>query len=161
VIATAFCLFIAISFSLDVSDYFNRTWVFFFALSTTILIISSRLLGFFIISFMAAKKLFARNVIIVGSGVQAEKLINQIEREKPRLNNIIGIFDDRIERAGPTVCGYPVLGNLEDLQKYIRKTKVDDVFITLPWSADERVYQITRKLRELPVHIHLSSDMIG
>ena len=88
-------------------------------------------------------------------------LIEKIDNEYPKLNNIMGILDDRLERTGPEVCGYPVLGNLNDLQRYIRNHKIDDVIITLPWSADERLYNIARKLRELPVHIYLSSDLVG
>ncbi len=53
------------------------------------------------------------------------------------------------------------MGNLEELNNYIRNNEVDDVIITLPWSADERLYRIARKLREFPVHVYLSSDMVG
>jgi Undecaprenyl-phosphate glucose phosphotransferase len=161
VLATAFCLFISIAYSLDVTDYFNKSWVYWFVASSTTLIICGRIFGYYVIKLMTKNKLFARNVIIVGSDRRAEMLIEKIESEDPKLNNIIGIFDDRIERTGPEVCGYPVLGNLDDLHRYIRNNKVDDVIITLPWSADDRLYKIARKLREFPVHIYLSSDLVG
>ena len=161
VIGTAFCLLIAVTFSLNVSDFFSNTWIYSFAIASIIMIIAGRVIGHTIINYMAAKQMFARSVIIVGSDRRAEMLIEKIDNENPKLNNIIGIFDDRTERAGPEVCGYPVLGNLDELQRYIRKNKVDDVIITLPWSADERLYKIARRLRELPVHIYLSSDLVG
>ncbi|MBL4602286.1 MAG: undecaprenyl-phosphate glucose phosphotransferase [Emcibacteraceae bacterium] len=161
VLATAFCLFISIAYSLNVTDYFNKTWVYYFIGSSVFLIIFGRVLGFYVIKFMTKNKLFARNVIIIGSDRRAEMLIEKIDNEYPKLNNIMGIFDDRLERTGPEACGYPVLGNLNDLQRYIRNHKIDDVIITLPWSADERLYNIARKLRELPVHIYLSSDLVG
>ena len=161
VLATAFCLFISIAFSLDVTDYFNKTWVYYFVSSSTILVILGRVIGYYIITLLAKKKLFARNVIIVGGDKRAEMLIEKIESENPKLNNIIGIFDDRLDRIGPEVCGYPVLGNLDELRRYIRNNDIDDVIITLPWSADDRLYSIARKLRELPVHVYLSSDLVG
>lgn len=161
VLGTAFCLFVAIAFSLDVTDYFNKTWVYYFIGSSSFLVLGGRLVGYYVIRFMAKKKIFARNIIIVGSDKRAEMLIEKIENEYPKLNNIVGVFDDRIERTGPDVCGYPVLGNLDQLRRYIRNNKIDDVIITLPWSADNRLYEIARKLRELPVHIYLSSDLVG
>jgi len=161
VIATAFCLFVSIAFSLDVTDYFNKTWVYYYFASAPALVILGRIVGYYVISMMTKKQLFVRNVIIVGSDRRAEMLIDKIESESPKLNNIVGIFDDRIERTGPDVCGYPVLGNLDELRRYIRNNKIDDVIITLPWSADDRLYQIARKIRELPVHIYLSSDLVG
>jgi len=161
VLATAFCLFISIAFSLSVTDYFNKQWVYYFITSSITFVILGRIVGYYVIKTMAKNKLFSRNVIIVGSDRRAEMLIDKIEGEYPKLNNIIGIFDDRKERAGPEVRGYPVLGNLDELTRYIRNNEVDDVIITLPWSADDRLYNIARKLRELPVHIYLSSDLVG
>lgn len=161
VMVTAFSLFFSIAFSLDVTDYFYRNWMGYFAISSTLLIILGRIIGYTVIRLMTKYHLFARKVIIVGSDQRARMLIEKIEKENPRLNRIIGIFDDRLERVGPEVCGYPVLGNLTELNRYIRKNEVDDVIITLPWSADERLYKIARKLREFPVHVYLSSDMIG
>lgn len=161
VIMTAFSLFIAITFSLNVSDYFSQLWIFTFAGVLILLMISGRMIGFLIIRYMAKQKFFARNIIVVGSDRRAEMLLEHIDQEELKLNNVIGIFDDRIERSASSVCGYPILGNLKDLHRYIRNNKVDDVIITLPWSADERLYDIANKLREFPVHIYLSSDLVG
>ncbi len=161
VLVTAFCLFISIAFSLDVTDYFYRNWMGYFAISSTFLVILGRVMGYYLITFMAKHRLFARNVIIVGGDKRAEMLIEKIDSENPKLNKILGIFDDRSDRIGPEVCGYPVLGNLDELRNYIRNNNVDDVIITLPWSADTRLYDIARKLRVLPVHIYLSSDLVG
>jgi Undecaprenyl-phosphate glucose phosphotransferase len=38
---------------------------------------------------------------------------------------------------------------------------VHDVVITLPWNADERLVSIIGRLRNLPVHVYLGSDLIG
>ncbi|MBK8208926.1 MAG: undecaprenyl-phosphate glucose phosphotransferase [Rhodospirillales bacterium] len=74
---------------------------------------------------------------------------------------IVGIFDDRRTRISREVNGFPVLGNLDDLVRYVRSGKIHDVVITLPWSADDRLVNIIGKLRALPVHIYLGSDLIG
>jgi Undecaprenyl-phosphate glucose phosphotransferase len=57
--------------------------------------------------------------------------------------------------------GYPVLGTVDDLFTYAREHRVDDVIVSLPWSAEKRMPEIVSKLKELPVHIRLGSDMAG
>ncbi|NET39026.1 MAG: hypothetical protein F6K19_44805, partial [Cyanothece sp. SIO1E1] len=84
-----------------------------------------------------------------------------MDKEKPRFNNVIGVFDDRHARIGPSVAGIPVLGNLDQMMRFVRSNRVDDIIVTLPWNADERLMSIISRLRELPANIHLGSDLVG
>src|SRR5690606_38845331 len=86
---------------------------------------------------------------------------HQLDREKPSVNKVVGIFDDRIGRVGPTVGGYPLRGNLEALIRFVREHHVDDIIVALPWNADERQLEIVSRLRELPAHVHLVSALVG
>jgi len=160
-IGTSFMLLLAVAFSMKVSDEFSRVWMFTYGASAFAAIFSTRLAGFFLISHLANIGVFARNVLIVGGGKQAEQLIAQMAKERPRFNHVAGIFDDRLERIGPTVGRAPVLGNLDSLIDYVRNNRVDDIVVTLPWNADERLVDIISKLRVLPADIHLGSDLVG
>jgi Undecaprenyl-phosphate glucose phosphotransferase len=71
------------------------------------------------------------------------------------------VFDDRGTRIGHDVNGCPVLGDLDDLVGYVRRGLLQDVVITLPWNADERLVGIIDRLRNLPVNVCLGSDLIG
>ncbi len=102
-----------------------------------------------------------RNIAIVGASGQAKHLVERLRREDAPWKRIIGIFDDRRTRITDEIDGFAVLGNLDDLVTYVRQGHVQDVVITLPWSADGRLIDIISKLRALPVHIYLGSDLIG
>ncbi len=158
---TSFMLLLAVAFSMKVSDEFSRVWMYTFGFSAFATIFLTRLIGFFVISHLANIGVFARNVLIVGGGKQAEQLIAQMAKERPRFNHVAGIFDDRLERIGPTVGRAPVLGNLDSLIDYVRNNRVDDIIVTLPWNADKRLVDIISKLRVLPADIHLGSDLVG
>ena len=158
---TAFLFLMAVYFSLKVSEEVSRVWTFSYAISAFGCIFLTRVIGFFVISHLANIGIFARNVLIVGGGRQAERLIEQLSKETPQFNNIIGVFDDRHARIGPRVANVPVLGNLDEMMSYVRNNRIDDIIVTLPWNADERLMSIISRLRELPANIHLGSDLVG
>jgi len=159
--ATAFLFLMAVFFSLKVSEEISRVWTFGYAVTAFLGIFITRVIGYVVISHMANIGVFARNVLIVGGGRQAERLLEQLEKEKPRFNNVVGVFDDRHARIGPSVGNIPVLGNLDDMMRFVRSNRVDDIIVTLPWNADERLMSIISRLRELPANIHLGSDLVG
>lgn len=158
---TTFMLLLAVAFSLKVSNEFSRVWMYSFGAATFIVILSYRLIGFLVINYLASRGICTRNVVVLGGGKQTERLLKQLSNEKPAINKIVGIFDDRIERVGPTVGGHLLLGNIDALIKFVRTNHVDDIIVALPWNADERQIEIVSRLRELPAHVHLVSDLVG
>ena len=160
-LGTAFLLLLAIAFSLKVSDTFSRRWIYTFAFSACAATIVFRLAGYAFIQQLSRAGICVRNVAILGGGEQGKRLLAHIARTDPAFINVIGVFDDRMQRIGPSVEGCPVLGNMDQLIDFSRKNRIDDVVVALPWSADERLAGIVNKLRELPVNIHLGTDLAG
>ena len=158
---TAFLMLLAVAFATKVSSDFSRVWMFSYGVLSFSAIFIIRTIGYLTIRHLANIGVFARNVLIVGGGKQAEKLLELMAKERPRFNHVAGVFDDRLERVGPNVGMAPVLGNLNDLVEYVRSHRVDDIIVTLPWNADERLVSIIGRLRELPANIHLGSDLVG
>ena len=74
---------------------------------------------------------------------------------------LIGIFDDRRDRVPHYLGGYPVLGTIDDLVTFASRHRVDLVVVALPWSAEGRLLDCMRKLRNLPVDVRLCPDLIG
>ena len=161
VLAVVFLLFLAIIFSLKISDQFSRVWLFSWFLTAFALILLERSLYSTLFYRWAKAGELSRNIVIVGSGEQAKMLLWQLNNRNDPWFNIIGIFDDRKERVGPSFSGVPVIGSLDDLLDYARNNRVDDIIVTLPWSADQRLMETIAKLEELPVHIRLGSDLAG
>lgn len=159
--STAFMLLLAVCFSLKISDSFSRVWLYSYAFSAFFMIVAYRVIGSVTIASLAKRNICMRNVIIFGSGEQATRLIEQFEKRKLHFNKVIGVFDDRQTRASAKMKDYPVIGNIEELKRFVRNNHVDDIIIALPWNADERQVDIVRQLRELPSHVHLVSDLVG
>jgi Undecaprenyl-phosphate glucose phosphotransferase len=118
-----------------------------------------RVMASSVLTRLANMRVFSRNAVIVGAGEQTKRLLAHVKNAQPRFVSILGLFAETSPDL--THVGYPVLGGIEDLDSYIRQNQVDDVIISLPWSADERITALVGKLRELPVNVYLSSDLVG
>lgn len=96
------------------------------------------------------------NIVVVGATRAAERLI--FASLKSREVNIIGVFDDRADRAPQTLYGVPVLGDTDTLMNHRVMPYVDRVVITVPAKAQARVSQLIERLRVLPNEITLLLD---
>ena len=153
-------ILVAAAFALQISQDFSRVWFFGSVMGAATAIGGCRGLAKGLIDHMARGGLLVRNIAIVGAGGQAEHLVASLRQHETPWNRVIGIFDDRKTRIDTEIKGLPVLGDMDDLINYVRAGKIHDVVITLPWSADQRLVSIIHRLRVLPVHIYLGSDLI-
>src|SRR5262249_40724845 len=84
-----------------------------------------------------------------------------IDKSRPRFITVLGAFAESRQGVANGVSRYAMLGTIDDLLSYIRNHNVDDVVISLPWSADDQITAMMNKLRELPVNVYLGADLIG
>jgi len=161
IIGMIFLAFLSLAFALKISAQISRVWFFSWFLAASFIICVERGLIKSLVYKMAQTGQLSRRIIIIGASAQAERFLQQIKLNNEPWLNIVGIFDDRQKRIGNTFHGYPVLGILKDALDYSRRNTVDDIIISLPWSAEQRIEEIIQKLRELPVNVRLCPDLAG
>jgi Undecaprenyl-phosphate glucose phosphotransferase len=159
--ATTFFFLLASAFALKVSAEYSRIWTVSFAASTWIATMLLRVFAALVIGRLADRQIFSRNVIIIGSGQQADKLLAHLKRSQPRFISLLGIIVEKPEDLATNDRQHNVLGTIDSLPSYIRSNVVDDVIICLPWAADDRIASMMDMLRELPVNVYLGADLIG
>ncbi len=96
------------------------------------------------------------NVVIVGATKQAERLIEGLMQTREA--HVLGVFDDRLDRAPENIQGVPVLGDTNALLLHRITPFVDRIVLTVPPTAQGRVRQIMERLRILPNEISLYLD---
>lgn len=164
-----FLILLALAFSLKVSSQFSRVWAFTWFGSIVVLISLQRVCVYRLLKRWTARGYLTRNIVIVGAGEQADRLLQRLDQGQEPWNRIKGIFDDRSDRIDSTLEKYPnlgdvkILGTVDNLLEYARHkdNRIDDVIVTLPWHADRRLQFIIEKLRQLPLHIHLGCDLVA
>jgi len=102
-----------------------------------------------------------RRVVIVGAGDLGKKLIDKIADSPWTGFKIMGLFDDNAQLKESGIKGNKVLGSLDEIESYIKKNQIDEVWIALPLRAEERVKQLLYTLRHQTVNIKLIPDIFG
>ena len=131
VMVAVFLLLAAAAVALDVSGMFSLSWGLLWIAATVGVLVLCRTLVARFIRTLARTGRLGRRILIYGATDQAKKLIERIERLGEPWNHIIGVFDDRISRVGPTVGRYPVMGDLEDLIAWGRENRLVEVLVAL------------------------------
>ncbi|WP_425998952.1 undecaprenyl-phosphate glucose phosphotransferase [Caulobacter sp. DWR1-3-2b1] len=97
------------------------------------------------------------NIVVVGATANAQHLIEAALRTGEV--NVLGIFDDRLDRAPENLLGVPVLGDTSALIDHRVMPYVDRVVIAVTSTAQGRVRQLVDKLDVLPNPISLFVDV--
>ncbi|CAN5222483.1 polysaccharide biosynthesis protein HfsE [soil metagenome] len=99
------------------------------------------------------------NVVVVGATTAAAELIERA------LNTgdvaVLGVFDDRAARGGPSLHGVPVLGPVEALIDHKLIPYIDRIVITLGAASPARVADLVRRLRYLPNAVTILGEDAG
>jgi Undecaprenyl-phosphate glucose phosphotransferase len=143
------------------SESFSRGWALSWTSATVGLLILSRAVLRLLIVRWGQRGYLVRRLVVVGAGELGENLVNALRRADDRNLEILGFFDDRHTRIGPSVAGLPVLGTTADLLTFARRRRVDEFIVALPLSADKRLKSVFERLRRLPVDLRLSAEPIA
>lgn len=150
----------ALGYLFALGDSYPRTWTLAWATLVAVALVVSRIVLRGAILWATRRGLFRQRLAVVGATPRVIDLVAGFADENPEADyEVVGIFDDRINRVPPRVSGIPVLGTVDDLLDYCRRQLVDVIVIALPWAAEGRNATIVRQLRELPVDISLVPDL--
>jgi Undecaprenyl-phosphate glucose phosphotransferase len=103
----------------------------------------------------------ARNIVIVGAGEEGQQLVTKLLQSQDKSIAIRGLFDDRKSRIPHTVNGVHVLGTSDDLLRFARQVRIDDVIIALPLDAELRLKTLFEKLKGVAIDLRLSVEPIA
>lgn len=104
-----------------------------------------------------------RNIVIVGTEDQALRLCEDLVQEQEPWNRVVGVFDDGADgdRGSLSTLRFPVSGSVDHLLGFARECRVDEIIVSLPLRADERLLSVINKLEQLPVNIHFACNFAG
>lgn len=155
----AIAMLLVAGFAFKVTDMFSRLWAGSWFINAAILILCFRGVIWAVVHDLRRKKTFDSRAVIVGAGSQGRELYNFIKNNEQLTISVVGFADDRKERVPHSLDGVPIIGGLEELVKLIRDDQVDQVLVSLPWSAKERLRQIVECIAENPVKVRLAPDL--
>ena len=149
-------------FFFKAGDAFSRVWMSIWFVSGAAGLLVVRLAASRFARNWARQGRLNRRAIIYGCDGHAEGLIAALEAEPDSDIRICGLFDDRADsRAASSIAGYPLLGNVNELMEFARKTRIDMLIVSLPLAAETRMQMLLRRLWVLPIDIRLAVQNAG
>jgi putative colanic acid biosynthesis UDP-glucose lipid carrier transferase len=142
----------------------SREWALLTAVISFGLMLVARIILRFTLMLMRRKGHNSRNAVIYGAGKLGEQIARTFNKQAWSGVKVAGYYDDM--PSTEAVAGLPVLGNLDDLERTIENgrqnkpdtLKIDQVWITLPLSARDRIHEIIMRLQNTPVQLQFVPD---
>ena len=146
-------------FSAYYTGYFSRDvivnwfWVAPLSLMGAHLMVRTLVPGLFRVQFSS------RRMVIVGMNKQGVALARRVDFSPYADTAFLGFFEDRGVGRTSREERYRVLGKIDDLATYVKKHRVQSVYLSLPMTAQPRILEILDRLKDTTCSIYFVPDM--
>jgi exopolysaccharide biosynthesis polyprenyl glycosylphosphotransferase len=155
---TAILLVMAITFFVRPTVYSRAVYVFA-ALLIVVLLAVARSVERSIRPRLRKRGIGVDRVLIVGAGEVGRALIRNIVAQPDLAYQIVGFVDDHYERGHTDIGRFKALGGTENLPCLLRELMVDEVIVTLPWTAREKIIRIMELCHRLEISAQVVPDL--
>jgi exopolysaccharide biosynthesis polyprenyl glycosylphosphotransferase len=138
---TAILLIMAITFFLRPLVY-SRAMYIYAALLVVILLSLERAVERLGRMRLRKQGIGVDHVLIVGAGEAGRALMRNIVAQPDLAYQIVGFVDDDPEKSQTDIGRFKALGNTDQLPRLVKEHAVNEVIITLPWSARPKIIKI-------------------
>ncbi|NOQ14094.1 MAG: undecaprenyl-phosphate glucose phosphotransferase [Methyloprofundus sp.] len=147
---------LAFIFFTKTATEFSRHWFILWFVSVFSILMLQRFILRWVLRTLRQKGVNLRHIVIVGDGLLSEQLIEKIQQATWMGLNIKGIFADM---PIDNITNLPHLGKTQDVLAYVEENAIDQVWITLPLKAMEKIENLCRELHSVVVEVKLVPDI--
>jgi Undecaprenyl-phosphate glucose phosphotransferase len=157
--ATILCLLL-LAFADRRAGVYSRAWAFSWIGIVPAGLVAKGYLLQLVLEASGRTGSLARNVVIIGTGIEAQRLIAKLRESRRDIIVVRGVFDDD-PRMPESVCGVAALGTTDELLRLAPLLSIDEVIIALPLSAERKLKELCRKLDALAIDVRLSIEPLA
>lgn len=151
----------SIGFITKTGEYFSRAWFLYWNLYAAIFLTIFRVGLRQILHAMRKHGMNQKRVVIIGSCDEVESLISQVHQALWTGFRVIEILDDGLGNDSKQVAGVIVHKIPENLNEYITKNKVDEVWLLSPSWDKDKIHNIIQSLHTNVVAIRYFPVIFG
>ncbi|WP_396168158.1 undecaprenyl-phosphate glucose phosphotransferase [Flavobacterium sp.] len=133
----------------------SRLRMVFFYATFFVLLVSFRILFMKFLKFIRSRGYNFRKVVIVGANAMGERMNRILSKDLTYGYRVMGFFDDTVDSAE---VKDPVLGTFEDVEPYLAKNKIDEMYVALHISQLEIINKLTALCERYMVRIRYIPD---
>lgn len=154
-----FGLTILYAVALKVPVNLSRLWWGMWFLGTLFGGAMSRVIARRVVGMVREKGLDLRTAVMVGGGADARRIVDSLRRHRGAGIRVVGWFDVPGQDEG--IPDAPCLGDYSRLAQYVELQHVDQVWVTLPMSAEREITRIMEALAHSTADVKLVPDLLG
>jgi putative colanic acid biosynthesis UDP-glucose lipid carrier transferase len=124
-------------------------------LATPVLLLAANLLLPRVMSAQGVQ----RTVVIAGKGELGRTLAERIRATPYRGIRFVGYFDDRGVERTPEVSPDENLGSLAQMADYVKRHRIDLIYITLPMASQPRLLKLLDEVHDTTASIYFVPDI--
>jgi len=140
-------------------DDFSRLLLGYFGVLNLFILLGFHLIVRLFLRFLRQKGYNLKRVVIVGAGKIGRQLAMEMKVRRWTGFEVVGFVDDNPAKQSKSYVTVPVLGRLDEAERIAEQYGVDEVIITLPSSAHQRIVEVVRGLQRLPLNIRVVPDL--
>ena len=141
-------------------DAFNQSAILAWLLATPFALIAAHRFA----PLLLARVLYAghaqRSAVIAGANEVARRLAERIRAEPLLGVRLAGFFDDRDAHRTGAMAPVEDLGALSRLAEYVKKNRIDLIYIALPMASQPRVRRLLEELHDTTASIYFVPDVM-
>ncbi len=138
---------------------FPRSLLALFILFLTLLISGEKLFIRTLSRYLRSRGYNYRTILIVGIGETARKFLINLRRNPHWGFKVVGVLAPNSSSKSRTFAGYPVLGDIDDLNRIVEENVVDDVLFAVNAKELGRLANKILALEELGIRTLFSLDI--
>ena len=99
------------------------------------------------------------NVLVVGAGEIGRSVLRALVARPELGYRCVGFVDDDPERGNTPIGRFSALGNLDAVPSLIKEHKIDEVVVTLPWRAQDKILELARVCQRGNVRMRVAPSL--
>jgi Undecaprenyl-phosphate glucose phosphotransferase len=165
---SAYSLFVFALFMTHATDFYSRGSILVqYGAGLAVVVIMRLLLGAAIARGLEAGTLEGKNVAVVGAAGMVNDTIRRLHSEGQGVKIASAIvltaatsrrFEGRSDDGEAEAEREETAAAVEAIQRMAQRRPLDDIVITCPWSATDRIQQLVEGLSMIPATIHLAPN---
>jgi putative colanic acid biosynthesis UDP-glucose lipid carrier transferase len=152
-------LLLLLGWTTQTLDYFDRRVLVTWVLAAPLAQFAAHVMLPALLPRLLSAEGMQRVAVVAGAGALGAELAGRIRRTPFLGIRCDGFFDDRDPARSNGVAPEECLGRLSDLADYVKKRRVDLIYITLPMASQPRILKLLDELRDTTTSIYFAPDI--
>src|SRR5581483_5169329 len=138
-------------------QYYSRLIYLYAGILIVLILTLFRVVLRFVLGYLRKRGVGVDRALIVGGGEIGRAIMRNVLAQPNLGYSIEGFLDD--EPTSPAIGNFRLLGGTDQLSRLLRERPIDEVIITLPWHARDKIIQTIETAEAAGARVKIVPDL--